>query len=1441
MKRIVSLVLILALVFTFGAGSAFAAGSSAGDTTATVMKIAGFEGKVSITTEKGKDVNVSDGTKLLSGYTVKTGAASYCYISLDDAKALKLDQNTKVKIEKSGKKIEINVKSGQLFFDVDKKLSGSESMNIKTSNLTTGVRGTSGTVKVALEKVLSAMQRAGSQRSQLANMLMPKTSLQLFSGFTEVKAGAGKAVATGLSAGQQLAVNKTADSAGGAAQTLVKGELVVDNFGARAIIENAAIKNGMSVGAALQASTEKIVEQVGAAVLDTLNVADSAKQQVTEMAGDPQALDKAIAEEQQQAAAKTEETMQAISDAKADAGSGNASSAASEQVFEKVEVSQNATIDAGKVSFEGGSVTVEDTAAQTSGSHSGGSSGSVVIPESGYLTGYTGAYDYFAGVPKRIFKDDPTVKYNESDIFVFDSVEEYTSFTAILAGAKANYEEVKASMAEAGEPEPDYYSMVVMQGLMSNPEIAIRYCNNDELGDSNREIGEVLYASDSGDYPYFAIGHMAPYEEKTGTLHVRITKQELSVRWFCIGENENETPAPESGTVFPSDLNGITDIKPEIGVVDDEGRFLRIDADIVGYDEDGDPLRISVGPGYDSGFDPAVNSGTMKVNSIEVPYFYAHPDEIIEPIGDPSGDPSGGIPYNPGGDPSGQIISVAEPAYVYETANFCLTGVYEYNYTIAPGWITGYTGTYDGEYHPAFNLTEDQANNYYIFCFDGSSSERAKYRNIATSWSALRSQGLSLEDTITRLSSTASGGFGRNFYDPAGSYETVRSVSHTGRYLYYAIPKQGNLNDIKTGGTPVVIEPADLYIGWGSYDPDTEDYTDVPSGSTLMLNDYGDIDVGPYTYMLGTGGAKVPVSLDDGYRLVKSDPVESADGLYTVKVTGVSRTSNKVDPFYDSGTILTPLVEGGNCPANDGNCNVIGSNLTFTYRLAAGNPITSQPILSSNIVGFADGYPQVACRADGFDITLKLAEAADTEVYGIFVGKRGNVYPDSYDVLHGHSNYVNQASALVYGRIDSADEETISIDFNEWQDADSGAFFAFILKQGNVISREPIFVAANSQFGGLYITGTENARDTVAPRILSAFLNSARNKIVVEMSEDVAVPINREGFGFTGGTGTISSVSVSTVSALSGRTRYFMELGVENLEGVNMGLTYNGTAVAGTAVADKNGNPMAAITAENPIHIQDSAVTIGSVAASEDRSLIRVDLTGRLLNPTTNGTYMIKYGTSWDNSTQIQGSAMDWTDEFRWNDNPTQQLGTTFFHIDEDRLPSEVPEGRFFVRLNSGSKNMALETIEVDSEPVEAASTLAATTQEPSPSAVYDSSDATLTLTFEEGSMLEAGSSIVGGAVNCRFYIIDGDGKLFRLRGNYTDRGVHSLVFDNTGEYGMSGFGFDPDEVNWEGATLGYTSEIHEDDLYIGYFDELLAADGTIITELTDIPITVVP
>ena len=581
MKRIVSLVLILALVFTFGAGSAFAAGSSAGDTTATVMKIAGFEGKVSITTEKGKDVNVSDGTKLLSGYTVKTGAASYCYISLDDAKALKLDQNTKVKIEKSGKKIEINVKSGQLFFDVDKKLSGSESMNIKTSNLTTGVRGTSGTVKVALEKVLSAMQRAGSQRSQLANMLMPKTSLQLFSGFTEVKAGAGKAVATGLSAGQQLAVNKTADSAGGATQTLVKGELVVDNFGARAIIENAAIKNGMPVGEALQAPTEKIVEQAGAA-LETLQVADNALQQISDAVSDPQLLDEKIAGEEQQAVQQTEAAAQTIEGAKTDAGSGNAEGTASEQVFENVSVQQSAGLDAGKAVFEGNAVTVEDIPATRPSTGGGSSSGGQ--QEEAWLTGYTGTYD----CQSHAIATNLSARLADYDIWFFNDADRYNELVALYSRVESEYAEVSESMAGTSDGVPAFGAY-----LRNNWSGDLAQFDSNLATSDSQTVENV---ADSGVYYYFAIEKGDAAGSRYGDVRVLIGKAEISIKWYDRETNEEVA----QNAVFPAGTEQIP-VVPVIGVYRTPQDFA-----IFGADDDYRAADTISSGGVDVTFEPVV-------------------------------------------------------------------------------------------------------------------------------------------------------------------------------------------------------------------------------------------------------------------------------------------------------------------------------------------------------------------------------------------------------------------------------------------------------------------------------------------------------------------------------------------------------------------------------------------------------------------------------------------------------------------------------------------------------------------------------------------------------------------------------------------------------------------------------------------------------------------
>lgn len=113
---------------------------------------------VSITLSKteGSNVSVTGGSgavkirknmKLYSGYRIATEKKSYAYMLLDKEKAVKLDQNAAASIEKEGKKNEINLEYGKLFFNVSKKLASGETVQVKTSNNTMGIRGTSGTVQ----------------------------------------------------------------------------------------------------------------------------------------------------------------------------------------------------------------------------------------------------------------------------------------------------------------------------------------------------------------------------------------------------------------------------------------------------------------------------------------------------------------------------------------------------------------------------------------------------------------------------------------------------------------------------------------------------------------------------------------------------------------------------------------------------------------------------------------------------------------------------------------------------------------------------------------------------------------------------------------------------------------------------------------------------------------------------------------------------------------------------------------------------------------------------------------------------------------------------------------------------------------------------------------------------------------------------------------------
>ena len=142
-NRLAALCLTLMLILALGLPAKAADTASGAD-----LRLTATEGTVTLKNSSGKTLSVRDNMKLYSGYVLSTSAKSYAYVTLDSTKVVKLDASTKVEIRKSGSKLELLVSAGKLFFNVKAPLSSGESLNIRTSTMVTGIRGTSGLVEV---------------------------------------------------------------------------------------------------------------------------------------------------------------------------------------------------------------------------------------------------------------------------------------------------------------------------------------------------------------------------------------------------------------------------------------------------------------------------------------------------------------------------------------------------------------------------------------------------------------------------------------------------------------------------------------------------------------------------------------------------------------------------------------------------------------------------------------------------------------------------------------------------------------------------------------------------------------------------------------------------------------------------------------------------------------------------------------------------------------------------------------------------------------------------------------------------------------------------------------------------------------------------------------------------------------------------------------------
>ncbi|MBP5263704.1 MAG: FecR domain-containing protein, partial [Lachnospiraceae bacterium] len=137
-------VLLLVLAVTLVTSVAFAAKKRA-----TKFVLAKTEGTVSVVDGAKEEREILTGMQLHNGDHQVTKAESYAWVTLDESKAIKLDENTETYLKKRWGKLEVFTVTGQIWFNVTVPVAKEEAYNIRTSTMVTGIRGTCGWVGVS--------------------------------------------------------------------------------------------------------------------------------------------------------------------------------------------------------------------------------------------------------------------------------------------------------------------------------------------------------------------------------------------------------------------------------------------------------------------------------------------------------------------------------------------------------------------------------------------------------------------------------------------------------------------------------------------------------------------------------------------------------------------------------------------------------------------------------------------------------------------------------------------------------------------------------------------------------------------------------------------------------------------------------------------------------------------------------------------------------------------------------------------------------------------------------------------------------------------------------------------------------------------------------------------------------------------------------------------
>ena len=109
---------------------------------ASTMRLIRYEGEVEVLDASGNARFLMENGRFASGETLSTGPAGSASVSLDSSKIVTLDEKTRTAFAREGSHLKLTLLEGSLFLDVEKKLDANETLDIETSTMTVGIRGT---------------------------------------------------------------------------------------------------------------------------------------------------------------------------------------------------------------------------------------------------------------------------------------------------------------------------------------------------------------------------------------------------------------------------------------------------------------------------------------------------------------------------------------------------------------------------------------------------------------------------------------------------------------------------------------------------------------------------------------------------------------------------------------------------------------------------------------------------------------------------------------------------------------------------------------------------------------------------------------------------------------------------------------------------------------------------------------------------------------------------------------------------------------------------------------------------------------------------------------------------------------------------------------------------------------------------------------------------